>query len=130
MIHESRENIWLFHVSRNILNVVHAKTKFRGSRETARITDKVYGTFLHSRAAFQNPNSIYIFSCFIYFKDYFSQLHYLVHYSQSGFITIVPFVSRYLKNIRALTDGEKASGFTQELACSRALKEAFSSLYL
>lgn len=36
----------------------------------------------------------------------------------------------YLKNIRVVTEGEKASGYTQELACSRAMQEAFSSLYL
>ncbi|EDO44111.1 predicted protein [Nematostella vectensis] len=36
----------------------------------------------------------------------------------------------YLKHVRAITDAEKATGYSAELACGRALQDAFSSLYL
>lgn len=36
----------------------------------------------------------------------------------------------YLRHIRTATEGEKAGGYTSELACGRAIQEAFSALYL
>lgn len=36
----------------------------------------------------------------------------------------------YLRHIRSATEGEKAGGYTSELACGRAIQEAFSALYL
>lgn len=42
---------------------------------------------------------------------------------------IPPIDSRYVKAIRAFSTQEIAGGFTAQLAISRAIKEAFSSLY-
>lgn len=36
----------------------------------------------------------------------------------------------YLRHIRTATEGEKAGGYTSELACGRAIQEAFSALYI
>ncbi|KAJ7352992.1 CDK-activating kinase assembly factor MAT1 [Desmophyllum pertusum] len=36
----------------------------------------------------------------------------------------------YLRHVRNATEGEKAGGYTSELACGRAIQEAFSALYL
>ena len=40
----------------------------------------------------------------------------------------VPF-SRYLSNIRSAQKAERAGGYGEELACHRALQEAFSALF-
>lgn len=42
---------------------------------------------------------------------------------------IPPIDSRYIKAIRAFSTQEIAGGFTAQLAISRAIKEAFTSLY-
>ena len=36
----------------------------------------------------------------------------------------------YLKHVCSATDGQKAGGFQSELACGRAIQEAFSALFL
>jgi len=36
----------------------------------------------------------------------------------------------YLRHIRSATRAEKAGGFSSELACGRAIQEAFAGLYL
>ena len=38
--------------------------------------------------------------------------------------------SRYLQHVCSATEGQKAGGYTSELACGRAMQEAFSALYL
>ena len=38
--------------------------------------------------------------------------------------------ARYLRHVRNATDGERAGGYSSELACGRAIQEAFSALYL
>jgi len=35
----------------------------------------------------------------------------------------------YLRHVRTATEGEKAGGYSSELACGRAIQEAFSALY-
>ena len=42
---------------------------------------------------------------------------------------IFPF-ARYLRHVRNATDSERAGGFMSELACGRAIQDAFSALYL
>ena len=44
----------------------------------------------------------------------------------------VSYVSlfRYLRHVRSPTEGEKAGGYSSELACGRAIQEAFSALHL
>ena len=37
---------------------------------------------------------------------------------------------RYLRHVRSPTEGEKAGGYSSELACGRAIQEAFSALHL
>ena len=37
---------------------------------------------------------------------------------------------RYLRHVRSPTEGEKAGGYSSELACGRAIQEAFSALRL
>ena len=38
--------------------------------------------------------------------------------------------ARYLRHVRNATDSERAGGFMSELACGRAIQDAFSALYL
>jgi len=45
-----------------------------------------------------------------------------------GLIVFV-FTVRYLRHVRTATEGEKAGGYSSELACGRAIQEAFSALY-
>lgn len=40
------------------------------------------------------------------------------------------FCRRYLRHVRNATDSERAGGFMSELACGRAIQDAFSALYL
>ena len=40
------------------------------------------------------------------------------------------FCGRYLRHVRTATDSERAGGFMSELACGRAIQDAFSALYL
>ena len=39
------------------------------------------------------------------------------------------FSFRYLSNVRSAQDSERAGGYGEELACQRALQEAYSSLF-
>lgn len=49
-----------------------------------------------------------------------------------SFLLILTYLlcARYLRHVRNATDSERAGGYISELACGRAIQDAFSALYL